>query len=182
MSEKKKNAPLTIKDVALIGMMVAVIEVCKVVMMGLPNIELTTFWIIMFTLYFGNKVFYMIPVFILIEGTMFGIHIWWIMYLYMWPALAFITRRLKNSDCVWTFSLLSGIFGLLFGFFCAIPYVVMGTTEDGILGGLYAGFTWWVAGIPWDMVHGAANFILMFVLYRPIRNIMNKLPNFRTFS
>lgn len=180
--KKEGKAPLTIKDVALIGMMVAVIEVCKVVMMGLPNIELTTFWIIMFTLYFGNKVFYMIPVFILIEGAMFGIHIWWIMYLYMWPALALITRRLRQSDSVWTFSLLSGIFGLLFGFFCAIPYVVIGTTEDGIMGGLYAGFTWWVAGIPWDMVHGTANFILMFVLYRPIRNIMNKLPNIRTFS
>lgn len=177
-----KKAPLTIKDIALIGMMAAVIEVCKVVLMGLPNIELTTFWIIMFTLYFGNKVFYMIPVFILIEGAMFGIHIWWIMYLYAWPALALITRRFRQSDSVWTFSLLSGIFGLLFGFFCAIPYVVIGTTEDGIMGGLYAGFTWWVAGIPWDMVHGTANFILMFVLYRPIRNIMNKLPNIRTFS
>lgn len=180
--KRERKTPLTIKDIALIGMMVAVIEVCKVVMMGIPNIELTTFWIIMFTLYFGNKVFYMIPVFILIEGAMFGIHIWWIMYLYMWPALALITKRFKDSDSVWTFSLLSGIFGLLFGFFCAIPYVVIGTTEDGILGGLYAGFTWWVAGIPWDMVHGVGNFILMFVLYRPIRNIMNKLPNIRTFS
>ena len=182
MSQKNKKSPLSIQDVALIGMMVAVIEVCKVMMMGLPNIELTTFWIILFTLYFGNKVFYMIPVFILIEGTMFGIHIWWIMYLYMWPALAFITRRLRNSDSVWTFSLLSGAFGLLFGFFCVIPYVVIGTTEDGILGGLYAGFTWWVAGIPWDMVHGVSNFILMFVLYRPIRNLMNKLPYNGTFS
>ena len=179
---KVKRSSLSVKDVAMIGMMVAVIEVCKVAMMGLPNIELTTFWIIMFTLYFGNKVFYMIPVFILIEGAMFGIHLWWIMYLYMWPALALITKTFKKSDSVWTFSILSGIFGLLFGFFCAIPYVVIGTTEDGILGGLYAGFTWWVAGIPWDLVHGVANFVLMFVLYRPVRNIMNKLKNFGTSS
>ena len=39
-----------------IGVMVAVIEVCKVVMMGIPNVELTTFWMIMFALYFGVKV------------------------------------------------------------------------------------------------------------------------------
>lgn len=171
----KKKTPLSIRDIAMIGMMVAVIEVCKVALMGLPNIELTTFWIIMFTLYFGNKVFYMIPVFILIEGAMFGIHLWWIMYLYVWPLLAVVTRRLRNSDSVWTFSFLSGMFGLLFGFFCALPYVVIGATEDGILGGLYAGFTWWVAGIPWDFVHCAGNFVLMFILYRPVRNIMNKL-------
>lgn len=182
MKETKRKSPLTIYDIALIGMMVAVVEVCKLTLLGLPNIELTTFWIIMFTLYFGNRVFYMIPVFILVEGAMFGIQIWWIMYLYMWPSLALITKRFKNSDSVWTFSILSGIFGLLFGFFCAIPYVVIGTVDGSILNGLYAGFTWWVAGIPWDMIHGVGNFILMFVLYRPVRNIMNKLPNIRTFS
>lgn len=178
----KMGSTLSVRDIAMIGMMVAVIEVCKVAMMGLPNIELTTFWIIMFTLYFGNKVFYMIPVFILIEGAMFGIHIWWIMYLYMWPALALITKAFRKSDSVWTFSILSGMFGLLFGFFCALPYVVIGATEDGILGGLYAGFTWWVAGIPWDFVHCVGNFVLMFVLYKPVRNIMNKLKNFGTSS
>lgn len=182
MEKKKKKVPLSIYDIALIGMMTAVIEVCKVALMGLPNIELTTFWIIMFTLYFGNRVFYMIPVFILVEGSMFGIQLWWIMYLYMWPSLALITKLFKKSDSVWTFSLLSGIYGLLFGFFCAIPYVVIGTVDGSILNGLYAGFTWWVAGIPWDMIHGAGNFVLMFVLYRPVRNIMNKLPNIGTFS
>jgi len=44
------------------------------------------------------------------------------------------------------------------------------------MNGLYAGFTWWVAGIPWDLVHGVANFILMLVLYRPVRMVMNRLP------
>lgn len=179
--KKKKHTPLSVRDIALCGMMVAVIEVCKVVI-GLPNIELTSFWIIMFTLYFGNKVFYIIPVFILIEGAMFGFHTWWIMYLYMWPALAMITKAFKKSDSVWTFSIISGAFGLLFGFFCAIPYVVIGITEDGISGGLYAGFTWWVAGIPWDLVHCAGNFVLMLILYRPVRNMMNKLERFGTFS
>ena len=124
----------------------------------------------------------MIPVFILIEGAMFGFGIWWIMYLYMWPMLAVVTGFFKKSDSVWTFSILSGLFGLLFGFFCAIPYVVIGISDNGITGGLYAGFAWWVAGIPWDFIHCAGNFILMFILYRPVRNIMNKLTLFRTSS
>ena len=50
--DKKKLLRLTIQDITLIGMMVAVIEVCKMAMTFLPNIELTTFWVIMFTLFF----------------------------------------------------------------------------------------------------------------------------------
>lgn len=179
--KKKKNSGWkpNVQDIAQIGMMVAIIEVCKVVLMGLPNIELTTFWIIMFSIYFGNKVFWVIPVFTLLEGALFGFHIWWVMYLYMWPLLALLARLLKKVDSVWAYSILSSMFGFLFGLFCAIPYVVIGTAEDGILNGLYTGFTWWVAGIPYDLIHGIGNFVFMFILHKPIRNIMNKLPRIR---
>ena len=178
----KTEKGFSIRDITYIGIMVALIEVSKFALSGIPNVELTSFWLIMFTLYFGWQVVAVVPVFILLEGAIYGIHLWWIMYLYTWPLLALITRRFKNSDSIWIFSILSGIFGLLFGLLCSLPYVVIGATEDGILGGLYAGFTWWVAGIPWDMVHCVGNFILMFVLYRPVRNMMNKLPHFRTSS
>ena len=80
-----------IKDIVYVGMMIAIIEVCKRAMDFLPNIELVTFWVIMFTLYFGKKIIYVVPTFIIIEGTMFGFGIWWIMYLYLWPLLALVT-------------------------------------------------------------------------------------------
>ena len=51
----ENSLKLTAKDITLVGLMVAIIEVCKVLMKDLPNIELTTFWIIMFTLYFGKS-------------------------------------------------------------------------------------------------------------------------------
>ena len=43
-------------DIALVALMVAVIEVFKFAMMGLPNIELTSFWLILFSKNFGKKV------------------------------------------------------------------------------------------------------------------------------
>ena len=43
----------TAYDVALVGLMVAFIEVCKVAMMNIPNVEMTTFLLVMFTLFFG---------------------------------------------------------------------------------------------------------------------------------
>ena len=79
------------RDVATVGLMVAVIEVCKFFMQGLPNIEMTSFLIILFTLHFGPLVIYAVPVFILIEGMLYGVNLWWIMYLYTWPLLALVT-------------------------------------------------------------------------------------------
>ena len=115
---------LTAKDITLIGLMVAIIEVCKVIMKDLPNIELTTFWVIMFTLYFGKKIIYVIPTFIIIEGAMFGFGMWWIMYLYLWPLLALVTWIFRKNNSAWFWAMIAGIFGLFFGFFGSFPYVL----------------------------------------------------------
>lgn len=170
-----KKARLTIQDICQIGMMVAVIEVCKATLSFLPNIELTSFWLIMFTLFFGGKILLVVPVFTLIEGALYGFNLWWIMYLYAWPLLVLITWIFRKQQSPWFWSVLSGLFGLSFGLLCSLPYVVMGAVDGGIRNGLYAGFTWWVAGIPWDLIHCAGNFVLMLVLYRPIRSLMERL-------
>lgn len=169
---------LTAKDIALIGVMVAVIEVCKVVLMGIPNVELTTFWMIMFALYFGGKVFFVVPVFILIEGMLFGFGLWWVMFLYVWPLLAVISILMRKMDTAFGWSILSGAFGLLYGFFCSFPYVVIGAVDGGLMAGIQYGFSWWIAGIPYDLIHGVSNFVIMLLLYRPIRGIMEKTKQF----
>lgn len=167
MSENKNK--LTARDVALVGVMVAVIEACKLAMMHLPNIELTTFWIIMFTLYFKKRVFFVIPVFIAIEAAIFPPGVWLIMYLYAWPLLALVTLALsKKMDAV-TAAAVSCVFGLLFGLMCAIPYLFMGTD---VKSGISTALAWWVAGIPWDLTHGISNLVIMLVLYRPVTKIM----------
>ena len=170
-----KRNKLTARDIALVGVMVAIIEVCKVAMAYLPNIELTSFWMILFTIFFGWKVVFVVPVFILIEGCMYGFGLWWVMYLYAWPLLAFIAYINRKQESVWFWSMLSGLFGLFFGFLCAIPYFFIGFTDGGFAGGIYAGFSYWVAGIPFDITHAIANFVLMLVLYTPIRKVMKRV-------
>ncbi len=170
---KKESLKLTVRDVTLIGLMVAIIEVCKIALSWAPNIELTSFWVIMFTLYFRKKIFFVIPVFILVEGVMYGIHIWWIMYLYAWPLLALIAGTFRKMDSAFGWSIVSGVFGFLFGLLCSIPYIFIGAV-DGIASGFRMAFAWWISGIPWDMVHGVGNFFIMLVLYRPISSVMKK--------
>lgn len=160
-----RTAKLTVRDIALIGVMVAVIECCKFALAGIPNVELTSFWIILFTLFLGWRIFLAIPVFILVEGAVFGFGIWWVMYLYAWPLLAAVVLLLRKAiGGAVGWATVSGVFGLLFGALCAISYIPI----SGISGAI----AWWVAGIPWDILHGAANFVLMLVLYRPVRRVM----------
>ena len=62
------------------------------------------------------------------------------------------------------------LFGLLFGFLCAIPYIF----TSGFAGAV----AWWIAGIPWDIVHGISNFVIMLMLFGPIQNVMQKITPF----
>lgn len=156
----KKLSPY---DITLIAFMVAVIEVCKITLAHIPNVELTSFWLIIFTVHFKKKVLYVIPAFILIEGLIFGFGLWWIMYLYAWPVLCIVTYIFRKGDRL-TMSIISCIFGLMFGMLCSIPYI--------FTSGLSGAFAYWIAGIPFDLIHGIANFVLMFILYKPITKVL----------
>ena len=164
-----EKTKITSREIVTVGLMVAVIEVCKIAFMGLPNIELTSFWIILFALYFGKSIYFAIPVFIVIEGLIFGINLWWIMYLYTWPLLAIVTKLFSNVKSVTFWSVFSGVFGLLFGALNSLVYIFMG---DTLSAGLRSAFAWWVSGIPYDLIHGAGNFVIMLILYKPITNII----------
>jgi energy-coupling factor transport system substrate-specific component len=117
-------------------------------------------------------------VFTLIEGVIFGFNLWWISYLYVWPLLVLITRIFRKNDTALTWAVISGVFGLFFGALCAIPYAFMGTD---LTSGLNIAFSWWVAGIPWDIAHCIGNFVLTLLLYKPLSKIMLKVQQRKNF-
>ena len=164
------------QDVATGALMVAVIEVCKLFMQSLPNIEMTSFLVILFALRFGMLSLYAIPAFILIEGLLYGFGLWWVMYLYAWPLLALVARAFARQDSAFFWAMVSGIFGLLFGALCAIPYFFIGFAGGGLSQGLTQMFSWWIAGIPFDLIHGVSNFAIMLALYRPISGLLRRMP------
>ena len=168
----KNQSKTTAFDIALVALMVAIIEVFKLAMMGLPNIELTSFWLVLFSKNFGKKVYFVVPVFVLIEGIIFGFNLWWISYLYVWPLLILVTRLLRKNDSALIWAVVSAVFGLCFGALCAIPYIFTGVDMQS---GVTLALNWWVAGIPWDIAHCIGNFVLMMLLYKPLSEIMLKL-------
>ncbi len=163
------------KDLSRLGLMVAILEVSKLALASLPNIELVSFWLILFTLRMGYRTLYAVYGFVLLEGVLYGVHFWWIAYLYVWTLLVLLTQWFRSQQSVFFWSILSALFGLCFGALCALPYCVTGILNGGLLNGLLAGFSWWIAGIPYDLLHCAGNFIVMLVLYRPMRKVMEKM-------
>lgn len=154
-------------DIALMGMMAATLEAAKYALSFLPNVELVTLLIILYTLCFGKKALPAIGAFVLLEGCVYGFGLWWVMYLYAWPLLAGLTHLLRKKKSMWVFAVLAGAYGLMFGALCAIPYL--------FIGGPVAAFTWWVAGIPYDIIHCVSNFILCSLLFCPLRNVLRRI-------
>gem|GEM_PF-96597 len=155
----------SILDIAELGMMTALLEAGKHALDFLPNVELVALLLIIFTLHFGLKTIAVALAFTAIETAFFGFQTWVIMYLYIWPALVIIVWLNRRKTSVWFFSILSGLYGLFFGAFCSIPYL--------FIGGINMAFTWWVAGIPYDIVHCIANFALCLALFKPLNHAMN---------
>lgn len=173
-SRKPGSGKIHLKDIALTGLMVATIEIAKMALSFLPNVELTSFLLILYTLIFGPKTFFAVPVFILLEGAVYGVQLWWIMYLYAWPLLVLVTLLFRKQTSVFFWSILSGVFGLCFGALCSIPYFFIGWIGGTLRSGLSMAFTWWVAGIPWDILHCIGNFTLMLVLYHPVKIVLKR--------
>ena len=157
----------TTQDIIIFALSAAIMFVQQIVLAGLPNIELVSLLVIVYARIFRYKSMYIIYIFVLLEGILYGFHLWWISYLYVWTILAFITIMLHSVKSVFIWAAISGIFGLLFGVLCAIPYL--------ITGGLSMALAYWVSGIPFDIIHCVGNFVLCLLLWKPLIGLLSKI-------
>ncbi|MCR4924229.1 MAG: hypothetical protein K5931_09520 [Lachnospiraceae bacterium] len=159
---------LSVKEITYLGASLAMIEVSKLALDFLPNVELVTLLFIVFTIFYGKKTILIALGFTFIECLLKGFNIWSIMYLYIWPLLIIIVCIAHKCKVDYLFyCILSAFFGLFFGMFCSIPYL--------FIGGFKMALTWWVAGIPYDILHCVSNFIVCLILFNPLCRIMKKV-------
>ncbi|WP_124065625.1 hypothetical protein [Clostridium sp. E02] len=166
MSSLPKFSP---KDLAVDALLSAILFISQLGLSWLPNIELVSLFLILYTLVFEKHVWMILYVFVVMEGFIWGIGLWWFPYLYVWAILPACVKFLfKNrKPSAYLAATVSGIFGMLFGFFCSLTYI--------LTGGLPAAFIWWTAGIPFDIVHGISNFILTLILFHPLYHVLTAL-------
>lgn len=156
-----------LRELALFGVLGGLIFAAKVAMAPLPNIEPVSLLVMLCAVTFGKKALYPIAVYILLEFALYGFGLWSVNYLYVWPLLAGAAYLLRGMESPLGWALLSGAFGLMFGALCAPVYL--------FTGGWAFALSWWVSGIPFDLLHCTGNFALALVLFKPLRRVMGRM-------
>lgn len=155
------------RELTLFGVLGALTFAAKYVMSGLPNIEPVSLMVMLFAVVFGRKCLYPIYLYVLMEILFFGINLWNLNYLYIWLILAAAAYLLRKMAQPLGWAILSGTYGLLFGALCGIV--------DVFIGGFSYAAAKWVSGIPFDIAHCIGNFAIALLLFKPMRELMEKL-------
>lgn len=74
-----KSTKFNIREIVLFAFLTAVMEAAKMALNPIPNVELVTLLVIVYTVFFGWKTYYIVLAFIFLETLNFGIHLWVIM-------------------------------------------------------------------------------------------------------
>lgn len=165
-----KKRVIATKELVILAFLGAILLVSQIALAPLPNIEIVSLLIYIYTQIYGRKAFLSIYTFVLLEGCIYGFGTWWLGYLYVWSILALIVLLIKDEQlksslpfsCV-----ILGAYGLSYGFLFAIPYF--------FILGINGGMAYWVSGIPFDLLHFAGNITVTLVLYKPLRHLLGRL-------
>ncbi len=147
---------LTIKEIAVFGMLGGVMYVSKMLMELLPNVHLLGVFIIAFTVVYRQKALYIIYTYVFLNGIFSGFAAWWIPYLYVWTvlwgAVMLLPRRMPRKAEPFVYMAVCAAHGFLFGtLYAPAQAILFGLSFQGMV-------AWIIAGLPWDCMHGISNF------------------------
>lgn len=142
----------------------ALLVIAQVVMGFIPNGELVSLLITIFTIRYKKHALAAIYIFVLIEGIIYGFGYWWFNYLYVWAILWLMIVILPKIDSAIYYAAILGVFGLLFGAFCSLIYF--------FIGGPSMALAYFLSGIRFDFYHLVGNVITTLLLYRPLMLVM----------
>ncbi len=163
----KHSNKFSLREMVLLAMLAALTFAMKVVMAPLPNIEPVSLMVMLIMVVFGWRGLSAVYVYVAMEFLYYGFGIWNVYYLYVWLILAVPAWFLRKMESPLGWGLLSGVFGLAFGALCALADIF-------INGPAYA-LVKWVDGIPFDIAHCAGNFVIALLLFKPLRQLMQRL-------
>ncbi len=148
---------LKTRELALFGLIGALMYLSDVLFDMLPNVHLLGVFIVSSTVVFRKKALFPIYIYVLLTGVTSGFATWWIPYLYIWTVLWGFTmvlpKNIPKKICPAIYMGISALHGLLFGILYAPAQALLfGLNFKGMI-------TWIIAGLPWDLVHGVSNLV-----------------------
>lgn len=161
------KASVNVREITELAVICAIMVGGKEAMNALPNIHPVMLLILLCVRVYGIKALYPVTGFVVIESLLYGLSIWTISYLYIWPMAALIALPFRNESSKLFWGIYAAIFGFLFGPLSAIITLA--------LSGWRAAVAYWVAGIPYDIIHCISNFIIVYFLLTPLYNLVIKI-------
>ena len=163
---------LTTREVAVFGMLGAVMYVSKVIMEVAPNVHLLGVFVIAYTVVYGKKALYPIYIYVFLNGIFSGFATWWVPYLYIWTVLwgvvMLLPKQMPKKIRPLVYMVVCAMHGFLFGtLYAPAQALLYGLSFEGMI-------AWIIAGLPWDFIHGVSNFICG-LLIMPIVSILRRL-------
>ena len=169
-----KRNKITIKEIAVLGMLSALMYASKILMEVLPNIHLLGVFIVATTVVFRSKALFTIYTFVIITGLFSGFSPWWVPYLYIWTVLWLFTmllpKKLPQKIAPFIYMAVSALHGFLYGIIYAPAQAILfGLDFKGTI-------TWIISGLPFDLTHGISNFICGLLIV-PIIKVLERTKN-----
>ena len=155
------------REVALFGILGGLMFGAKTAMMALPNIEPVSLLVMLLAVTFGKKALFPIYVYVFLELSIHGVGLWTLSYLYVWLILAGLAWLFRSMTAPLGWAVLAGGFGLFFGALC--------TPVCLVTGGPAFALSWWLSGIPFDLLHCGGNFFMALFLFVPLRRLLENL-------
>lgn len=156
----------SIKQLTRIALLGALLYVAQVSLSFLPNIEIVTLLIVIFTRNLGKEGTIACFVYVFLTAITWGFGLWWFTYLFVWPLFSLLVYKLRKVDSWLIWAVIDGAFGLIFGAIFAIPYVFVSVS--------YA-ITYWISGIPFDIAHCIGNIIIAIIFGKPLDYSIKKV-------
>ena len=169
---RRKKALLTIYEIAVFGMLGALMMVSDILMNIIPNVHLVGVMIVVITLVYRQKALFPIYVYVLLIGLVEGAGLWFT-YCYVWAILwgmvMLLPKRMPGWLATVVYAVVCGLHGFGFGFLW-IPsqMALMGFSFEQAL-------VWWQFGfITADVPHGIGN-VVGSLLTVPLISLIRKL-------
>lgn len=162
---KQGGKRISLRQICILALLGSLIFATKFALAGIPNVNLNTVLIILCVVFFGWKTLYAVAVYVLLEGLVFGISLWWFSYLYAWPAVTAFVMLFRHNRSALLWAVVAALCGLFFGPVMYILYCMVFGWQTAV--------PMWIAGIPYDLIHCASNFVLTLVLYKPLYKVFS---------
>lgn len=165
---------ITTREIAVFGIIGALMYASKAAMAFIPNVHLTGVFIVALTVVYRKKALYPIYIYVLLEGLFGGFTLWWVPYLYVWAvlwgAVMLLPKNLPQRLEPLIYMVVCSLHGFLFGtIFAPAQALLFGLDFNGMI-------AWIIAGLPFDAIHGVSNFFCGLLIV-PIIKILKRFEN-----